>query len=198
MKNASVLKSSFVALFSAIICVSGLIKIPLGIIPVVFQNAMCILTSTLLGGILGALPTALFLALGVLGFPVYSGGTSGIAVWAGPTGGFLPGYLIGALFASLISGVPSVKEKNLCFKTVFRISFAIIFGMFILYVPGILHFMNWLISNNQTLNVKDAFTETFAVCVIPSIPGDIVKTVLAIFVSIKIRPIFAQYIKGSL
>ena len=71
---------TFVALFSAIICVGCFIRIPLGPIPIVMQNMLCILTAVLLGGFWGALPAVLFLIVGLIGFPVYSGGTSGIAV----------------------------------------------------------------------------------------------------------------------
>ena len=110
MKNKNALISSFVALFAAIICVGCFIKIPLGAVPVVLQNGLCILSGVLLGGILGGAPTALFLIAGLIGLPVYSGGTSGIAVWMGPTGGFLPGYFLGALVAGLIAGKPSVNE----------------------------------------------------------------------------------------
>ena len=141
MKNRNALISSFVALFAAIICVGCFIKIPLGAVPVVLQNGLCILSGVLLGGILGGAPTALFLIAGLIGLPVYSGGTSGIAVWMGPTGGFLPGYFLGALVAGLIAGKPSVNEIKKIdgkvyveIKSFIRVIIAIISGMIILYI----------------------------------------------------------------
>ena len=106
MKNKSILKSTFVAFFAAVICLGAFMRIPLGPVPIVLQNMLCILTAVLLGGFLGAAPTALFLIAGLVGLPVYSGGTGGLAVWAGPTGGFLPGYLTGAFLtpALLLTG----------------------------------------------------------------------------------------------
>ena len=64
--------TSFIALFTAIICVGCFIKIPLGVVPVVLQNVLCILCAVLLGGFIGAAPTALFLLAGLIGLPVYS------------------------------------------------------------------------------------------------------------------------------
>ena len=72
MKNKLALKSSFVALFAAIICVGCFIRIPLGVIPVVLQNGLCILCAVLLGGILGGAPAALFLLAGLISFGLLS------------------------------------------------------------------------------------------------------------------------------
>ena len=53
MKNKNIYLTSFIALFGAIVCVGCFIKIPIGVIPIVLQNVLCILT--------GAIPTAIFL-----------------------------------------------------------------------------------------------------------------------------------------
>ena len=190
----SVLYTSFIALFAAIICVGCLMRIPLGPVPIVLQNALCILTGALLGGFLGAAPTALFLLAGLIGLPVYAGGSSGIAVWIGPTGGFLPGYLIGALLAGLISGRPSVEEKKLSWKVTLRITLAIFAGMVILYVPGVIHFARWAAGNGKIPAEKSAFAYTMGACVIPYLPGDLLKIIVAVPVALKVRPVLAQYL----
>ena len=190
----SVLKTTFVALFAAIICVGCLIKIPLGVIPIVLQNMLCILCAVLLGGFLGCAPAALFLLAGLIGLPVYSGGSGGIAVWLGPTGGFLPGYLLGALAAGLISGRPSVEEKNITVKTATRVILAIITGMIIIYIPGVIRFSYWATAAGKVPAEKTVFAYTMAACVIPYIPGDVVKISAAIPVALKLRPVLAQYL----
>ena len=143
---------------------------------------------------MGGAPTALFLAAGLIGLPVYSGGTSGIAVWAGPTGGFLPGYLIGAVVTGFIAGKPSVMEKKISWKTVIRISIAIFAGMVVLYVPGIFHFARWAQAAGKVPAEKSAFSYTMAACVIPYIPGDLLKIAVSIPIALKVRPILAQYL----
>ena len=194
MKNKSVLLIAITALFAAIICIGCFFRIPFGPVPVVLQNALCILTGAILGGFMGGAPAALFLLAGLIGLPVYSGGTSGIAVWAGPTGGFLPGYLLGAVVCSLIAGRPSVKEKKINWKTVVRISLAVIAGMVVLYIPGIIHFSRWAVNSSRVPAEKSALAYTMAACVIPYIPGDLLKSVVSIFVALKVSPILAQYI----
>ena len=194
MKNKNVLKISFIALFAAIICVGCFIRIPLGVIPIVLQNVLCILCGVLLGGLLAGTPTALFLLAGLIGLPVYSGGTSGLAVWMGPTGGFLPGYLLGAIVAGFIAGKPSVEQKKITWKNALRVSLAILAGMVILYIPGVIRFSFWANAAGKVPADKTAFAYTMAACVIPYIPGDLLKTVVAIPVALKLRPILAQYL----
>ncbi len=169
-------------------------KIPLGPVPIVLQNAICILTGILLGGILGGAPTALFLLAGLIGLPVYAGGTGGIAVWAGPTGGFLPGYLIGAILAGFIAGKPSITEKKFSVKVAVKITIAFFAGMIILYVPGVIHFANWAAKTNRIPADKTAFTFTMGACVLPYLPGDLIKIIVGIPIALKVRPIVAQYL----
>lgn len=197
MKNKSILTLSFIALFAALICVSCFIKIPLGFVPIVLQNVLCILTSIILGSYLGFLPTALFLLAGLIGLPVYSGGTSGIAVWIGPTGGFLPGYLIGSIASGFIAGRPSVTEKKITLKSAIRISIAIFIGMILLYIPGVIHFSSWAKAAQKVPIDKTALSYTMAACVLPYIPGDILKIVISIPVALTVRPILAQYLFSS-
>ena len=194
MKNRHLLKVAFIALFAAIVCIGCFLRIPLGPIAIVLQNGLCILTGALLGSQLGGAPTALFLIAGLIGLPVYSGGTSGVAVWAGPTGGFLPGYLIGAIVTGFIAGKPSISEKKISWKTVIRISIAIFAGMVVLYVPGIFHFARWAQAAGKVPAEKTVFSYTMAACVIPYIPGDLLKIVVSIPIALKVRPILAQYL----
>ena len=192
--NKSVLRTTFVALFAAIICAGCLIKIPFGVVPIVLQNVLCILCAVLLGGIWGGAPVGLFLLAGLIGLPVYSGGSGGLAVWLGPTGGFLPGYLIGAIAAGFIAGRPSVEEKEITKKSAFRVITAIIAGMVILYIPGVIRFSYWASAAGHIPQNQTTFAYTMAACVIPYIPGDVIKIAVAIPVALKLRPLVAQYL----
>ena len=190
----STLRTTFIALFAAIICIGCFIKIPLGVIPVVLQNMLCILCAVLLGGIWAGAPTALFLIAGLIGLPVYSGGSGGIAVWLGPTGGFLPGYLLGAVAAGFIAGRPRIEEKKLTAKIVLRVSLAVLAGMIILYIPGVIRFSYWATAAGKVPQDKTTLAYTLAACVIPYIPGDILKIAIAVPVALKLRPVVALYL----
>ena len=185
---------ALIALFAAIICAGCFMKIPLGIVPIVLQNALCILTAILLGGIFGGAPTALFLIAGLVGLPVYAGGTSGIAVWMGPTGGFYPGYLLGAIVAGFIAGKPSISEKKLSAKVALRVSLGMVAGMIVLYIPGVWRFAVWALNAGKVPAEKTTLAYTMGACVIPYLPGDLLKTIVAIPVALKIRPVLAQYL----
>lgn len=193
MKNMVALRSAFIAFFAACVCVGCFIKIPIGIVPIVLQNVLCVLTGILLGGVWGGAPTALFLLAGLVGLPVYAGGTSGIAVWLGPTGGFYPGYLLGAVVAGFVAGIPSVSEKRLGVRTVARVSAAMLSGMLLLYIPGVIRFSYWALGAGNVPVEKSLFAYTLGACVIPYIPGDILKMAVAVPVALKIRPVLAQY-----
>ncbi len=194
MKNKTILNVTFIALFAAIVCIGCFLKIPIGPIPIVLQNGLCVLTGVLMGSFLGGAPTALFLVAGLIGLPVYSGGTSGVAVWAGPTGGFLPGYLLGAIVAGFIAGRPSVEEKKFNWKVLVRLIVAVFAGMVVLYFPGVWHFSRWAQKAGKIAEGISALSYTMRACVIPYIPGDVVKAVVSILVALKVRPILAQYL----
>ncbi len=192
--NKTALRTTFIALFTALICIGGLIKIPLGVVPIVIQNAMCVLTAIILGGIYGGMPTLIFVIAGVIGLPIFSGGTGGFAVLMGPTGGFLIGYVMAAFIAGFIAGTPSVTEKKLSKKTVIKVSIAMILGMIILYIPGIIWFAHWATANGKLPAEKTALAYTMGAAVLPYIPGDILKIIVGIPVALKVRPILAQYL----
>lgn len=190
----NILLFSFIALFAAIICLGAFMNIPIGPVPIALQNVLCLLSAILLGGLFASFPTGLFLLAGLLGLPVYSGGKAGLAVWAGPTGGFLLGYFLAAFLAGLIAGRPSVKEKKFSVKVFIRLLVAFLLGMIVLYIPGIFHFAKWASTNGKVPFDKSAFSYTMAACVIPFIPGDIIKILVCLPVALKIRPILAQYL----
>nr|WP_318661297.1 biotin transporter BioY [uncultured Treponema sp.] len=194
MTNKQSLKISITAMFAAIISVSGFVKIPIGPVPVVLQNVVCLLCAVLTGGIFAATPVALFLTAGLLGLPVFSGGTGGIGVFAGPTGGFLAGYFLGAFAAGLIAGKPDIRERKISASLVIRLSLAMLAGLVVMYIPGVIHFSSWALHLSKIPEGKTAFSYTIGACVIPFIPGDIIKCFVAVCVALKVRPVIASYL----
>lgn len=194
MKNYLAVKSAFIALFAAIISLSSFIKIPIGSIPLVLQNAICVLVGSLLGGFTGGAPILLFLISGLLGLPVYSGGTSGIGVLLGPTGGFLFGYLLGGTLASLIAGKPKTLQSRSLLSEKLRVSIAIAFGMIAIYIPGLLYFAYWVSASGNLSPDSSLLQYTVATCLLPYLPGDVIKTLISIPIALQIRPIVAQYL----
>jgi biotin transport system substrate-specific component len=89
------------ALFTALIAAGAFVAIPLGPVPFTLQLLFVLLAGLVLGPRLGALSVVAYLVLGLVA-PVYAGGTSGLGVLFGPTGGYLLGFVVGALAAGAV------------------------------------------------------------------------------------------------
>jgi len=90
----------YAALFAALTAAGAYLAIPIGPVPIILQNMFVLLAGLMLGSKWGSISIGLYLFAGAIGFPVFSGGTGGIARLIGPTGG----YLIGFLAAAYITG----------------------------------------------------------------------------------------------
>ena len=96
-KKLTTYQMAVTALMAAALCVLGPLSVPIGAIPISLSNFVICLTAWLLGPKFGTLSVAVYLLIGLVGVPVFSGYGAGIAKLAGPTGGYLVGYLLLAL-----------------------------------------------------------------------------------------------------
>ena len=187
MKKENLSKSIvFVALFAAISAISGFLAVPVPgtPVPIVLQNMMVVLSGMLLGPVLGTFSTLLFVVAGILGLPILSGGTGGFAKLMSPTGGFIVGYVISSLVAGLILGRPVYGKKVSIVKTIV----AAFTGFVVMYIPGILHFMN----------IMDAdLKESLMLCILPYLPGDLLKLILCVLLSVALRSSVASFVFGD-
>ena len=111
-KKLTTYQMSVTALMAAAMCVLGPLTVPIGAVPISLANFVICLTAWLLGPKFGTLSVAVYLLIGLVGVPVFSGYGAGIAKLAGPTGGYLVGYLllafIGGLFIEKSKGQPVI------------------------------------------------------------------------------------------
>lgn len=95
------------ALFSALLAVCAWLSIPLGDLAVSMQTFGVFLTLGVLGGRLGTAACGVYVGLGALGIPVFTGFQGGLGVLLGPTGGYIWGFLAaGAIFWALEKRIP--------------------------------------------------------------------------------------------
>lgn len=122
----------FIALFTAFIWVLGVFIIPIPSIPVpiVLQNLGILLVGMVLG-IKGTFSVILLLFLAAIGLPVLPGGRGGIAVFFGPTAGYLYGYVVASFVIGLLS-----KRFWLHFNFILAFIFSLI-GVLFIYLLGI-------------------------------------------------------------
>ena len=132
MSEREKIKENFsIALFAALMSVGAFIKIPIGLVPISLTSFFVILSALILGPYRATLSVFIYLIAGIAGLPVFSGG-SGPVVFAGPTGGFLIGYIPAVFVSGIIS-----NKKILSNKLPIADAFAVIFGTIIIYAFGV-------------------------------------------------------------
>lgn len=184
MKNKSLILA---ALFGAISAAACYIQIPLpGGIPIVIQDMMVMITGLLLGPLYGTLAIALFLLLGIIGLPVYSGKAGIHVLISGPTSGFLIGYLITAFIGGLlITILLSEKKEHSQLKQWIVISALSVLCTVLLFLMGIAGFIRV---------TGKSFDATVAAVVLPFIPGNTIKLFVMIPLVKKFRTVIKNYI----
>ena len=166
-----------VALFTALVVVLGMIPgVPLGVLPVPFvlQNLGLMLAGAILGGRRGAAVAGLLVLLVAVGLPVLSGGRGGLGILAGPTGGFVLGWIPGTYVTGVIVSRMLGAGAAPLARTIVAVVAAVAVGhVLIVYAAGIL----WLTAVTGT----SLLTATAGMA--PFVPVDLAKGVIAGFIT---------------
>lgn len=166
--SAKIKKMVFAALFAALIAVGAYLQIPfspLGV-PITLQTFFVLLAAVTLGKNWGTVCIIVYLLVGFIGFPVFSGGNSGIGILFGPTGGYLYSFII----AAFVVGYLSENTK----KTPMALFLAAFVGSMLILSIGTLHLALF-----ARIPLHIAFMTGFALFV----PGDIIKSIAIAFVA---------------
>lgn len=160
-----------IALMTAVTCVLGPLSIPLPFspVPISLTNFAIFLAIFILGMKNGTISFIIYLLLGAVGVPVFSSFRGGLQVLAGPTGG----YLIGFIFLALIMGFALDHFDRKLVPTII----GMIIGMAVCYAFGTV----WLA---RLLSLS--FKEGLMMGVIPYLPGDAAKIIIAAIVGPKL------------
>ena len=169
-----------IALMTAVTCVLGPLSIPLPFspVPISLTNFAIFLAIFVLGMKSGTISFIIYLLLGAVGVPVFSSFRGGFQVLAGPTGG----YLIGFIPMAVIAGI--VIDK--CMKKWYFCLLAMIAGTWVCYLFG----TAWL-----AFQANMTFKAALAAGVIPFIIEDLIKMVLALLIGPQIHK---QLVKAQL
>ncbi len=166
----SVKSMAFIGLMTAVICILAPLSIPIGPVPISLTNLVLYFTLYLLGTKSTTISYIIYLLLGLVGLPVFSGFTSGPAKLLGPTGGYLIGFIPMILLAGLFL---RLAHKRLVLEWI---------GLFVstcvCYAIGTL----WL-SLSMGISLKAAALAG----VVPFIAEDIVKMIVAMLLGRKVK-----------
>ena len=173
------------ALMAAVTCILAPLSVPIGPVPISLTNFAIYLSLYLLDWKKGTLSYLIYLLLGLVGLPVFSGFTGGLAklaglpVFSGFSSGFAKllgptgGYLIGFIPMAIIAGIVIDKFTNRGIQIL-----GMIVGTAICYAFGTAWFC---FQSGYTVGAA------LAVCVIPFIPADLCKMVIAMIIGPMVR-----------
>lgn len=137
------------------------IRIPLEPVPITMQTMFVLLSGAVIGARGGLMSQSLYIGLGVVGVPLFAGSTAGLGVLAGPTGGYLLGFLLAPIaVARLLARHDALWYTSLVF----------FLGSLVILVLGVLHL---------TVFYTKSLQQSFVIGFLPFIPGDLFKVVAA-------------------
>ena len=146
-----------IALMAAVLCVLAPWKIPVGPIPITLASFGVYLAAGVLGPLEGTIAVVVYVLLGGVGVPVFSGFTGGAGCLLGLTGGYILGYIPCAAVSGLLMG------RN---APLWRRALALVAGTAVLYALG---------TAMYCIQSGKALAAALAACVLPFLPLDAVK-----------------------
>ena len=150
------------AIFAALLCVLSPIAIPVGAVPITLSIFLVMLTGVVLEWRQAGMAVLVYLLIGAVGLPVFSGGQAGFAVFIGPTGGYLWCYLPMVILISMVSHCGGATTR----MAVFGNALALV----LCYTTGTAQF---------TFLSRCDIETALAVCVFPFVALDVIKLVAA-------------------
>ena len=164
----------YVAVFTALMAVCAWISIPTTV-PFTLQTLGVFLSVGLLGGRRGSLAVLVYLLLGAVGAPVFSGVNGGVGALVGTTGGYILGFLLCALTMWAVEAALG--------KSLWALGLGMVLGLIVCYAFGTAWFMILYIQTTGPVSLSTVL----GWCVIPFIGPDLIKVALALVLSARLR-----------
>jgi biotin transport system substrate-specific component len=163
----------FASIFTAItaVCAQIFIQTPFSPVPVTLQTLAVFLAGAILGDKLGAISQLVYVLLGTIGIPVFSGLSGGLNIVIGIYGGYIIAFPIAAYIIGRISHI--YKGKSMITSVAINIV-SMLIGLFIIYLFGVLQYS--LLTN---VNIKNSAL----LLAVPFIIPDLMKLGIAAFIS---------------
>lgn len=147
------------------------IPLPFSPVPITGQTFGVLLAAIALGQGWGIISIAFYLALGIAGIPWFNGMVGGIQALAGPTGGYLIGFMLAASFLGyFVNKFAKTRNYWALLGLMLFADFVLIFG------PGLLQLSLWL---NLVSHNSISFSQLLAMGLVPFIIGDVIKVAAA-------------------
>lgn len=170
------------ALFAALTAVCSGISIPLPFTPIPLNLATLsvFLAGGLLGSKWGAISQIVYVLLGAIGLPVFHGFTGGFGIIAGPTGGYIIGYIAAAFLIGYILEKFFLSKGATSAKIYIQCIIAMVAGILVCYFLGTLWFMKL---------THTSLLPALLSCVIPFLLGDAIKILIGALLVERLRKV---------
>ncbi|OGO29872.1 MAG: BioY protein [Chloroflexi bacterium RBG_16_56_11] len=156
------------------------VPLPWTPVPITGQTFAVLLAGVLLGKWWGGVSMAVYAGLGAAGLPWFQNFSGGLAYMAGPTGGYIIGFIFAALFLGYFT------DKYVRSRSFFSMLGLMLAANFILiYVPGLLQLGLWL---DMVKGQPATFSGLMMMGAIPFIAGDVTKAVIAALIARGVTP----------
>lgn len=165
--------------FTTLIAVGAVIKIPVPVVPFTLQFLFTMLAGLLLGGRRGAMSVGVYILLGLIGLPIFA---EGGGFWYILKPSF--GYLLGFMLAAYVTGRMVERRARLSTGWVTAVNFL---GLFIVYAAGMIYYY---VICNYVIDTPIALGPLFLYCFVLAVPGDICLCVLAAILTVRVKPVF--------
>lgn len=180
--NNKTFSLTLIPLFSLLIAVCAWITVPAPV-PFTMQTFSLFLCLYATGGKKTCAAIGIYIMLGLMGLPVFSGGGAGVGVVLGPTGGYMIGWIAAALI--MWAGDRSTPRKT-------WVSIVLMLaGLACIYAVGTLWHAGVYAPRTDGVGVAS----TLALCVIPFVIPDLVKLALAILVGGRLRKVLTRALR---
>ena len=166
---------TYIAVFAAVIAICAWITVPAGDVPFTLQTFGVFAAVGVLGGKRGTLSVLLYMLLGAVGLPVFSGFGGGLGILLGATGGYIAGFLLSALVmwaAELVWG-----------RSAAALGAGMVLGLIACYAMGTAWYM---VAYAATSGPVGALV-VLGRCVLPFVVPDLCKIALALFLTRRVR-----------
>lgn len=161
-----------IALLATLMCVAAFIYIPLAL-PITLQTLVLFFGLYFLGGKSSSISVLIYICIGALGIPVFSGFSGGLGVLLGARGGYIFGMLISTLVFWLLEVWLCGKKYNTVLSTAV--------SLIIIYIVGTLWYSFVYLSG------RGSFGYVLSVCVLPFVFPDVVKAVIAYYLAKRMK-----------
>ncbi|MDR3293009.1 MAG: biotin transporter BioY [Clostridiales bacterium] len=179
IKKTTTYRIAVYALFTAIIAICAQLLIPTAPVPITLGLFAILLVGALLGEKHSLVPVAVYIAIGLIGIPVFAGFKGGFSVLLGYTGGYVVGYLFTAFLTGL--GIKLLRKKF--GEKIWIYPVPMIVGVLACYLLG----SAWVM-----LYFHRTLADTLKLCVTPFIIGDAIKIVFATVIAWRLKPLLKR------